>query len=116
MANKMFTFDYGKYTSDKQAKAEDAYAHALKNRAQELKWFDEIGYFSRSEYLNMIAHFKAKEAENMGDPSRLPKLEHPLIECSECAKLRSEPNVEECEFCNEDVCDDCWDEHRCDSE
>ncbi len=44
---------------------------------------------------------------------RVPKLEHDLIECSVCHKLIEEPNIDECEFCNEDVCDDCWDKHLC---
>ena len=47
---------------------------------------------------------------------RVPDLKHDLIECSVCHKLIEEPNIEECEFCNEDVCDDCWDKHRCEDE
>lgn len=72
--------------------------------------------YIRFKRLFAEATFKTAEAENMGTPSRLPKLEHPLIECSVCHNLRNEPNVEECEFCNEDVCDDCWDEHQCEQE
>ncbi len=71
--------------------------------------------YIEGEYLFMKALFKSVEALMMGDP-RVPKLEHPLIECSVCHKIRNEPNVEECEFCNEDVCDDCWDEHKCEQE
>lgn len=50
------------------------------------------------------------------DNPRIPDLEHDLIECSVCHKLIEEPNIEECEFCNEDVCDKCWDKHRCEQE
>ncbi len=44
---------------------------------------------------------------------KIPDLTHDLIECSVCHKLIESPDIEECEFCNEDVCDDCWDKHQC---
>ena len=47
----------------------------------------------------------------MSNP-RVPKLKHPLIECSVCRKLIDEPDIDMCEFCDEDVCDDCWDKHQ----
>ena len=47
---------------------------------------------------------------------KIPSLTHDIIECSVCHKLTREPNIEECEFCNEDVCDNCWDKHQCEQE
>lgn len=44
--------------------------------------------------------------------NRFPHLTHDLIECSVCHKLIESPDIEECEFCNENVCDDCWDKHQ----
>ena len=64
------------------------------------------------DFMYSEALFKTAKALNMGDP-RIPNLKHDLIECSVCHKLIESPDIEECEFCNEDVCDNCWDKHRC---
>ena len=71
-----------------------------------LEGLDEIKPFDHEDYVYLL--------NRVGIVSnRLPILKHDLIECSVCHKLIEEPNIDECEFCNEDVCDDCWDKHRC---
>ncbi len=76
-------------------------------------WLDETKPFNRHDYFYLLARSKTK---GITSNPRLPDLAHDLIECSVCHKLIEEPNIEECEFCNEDVCDNCWDKHQCESE
>jgi len=70
---------------------------------------------AQAEFLYAQSLFNTAAALNMGDP-RVPNLTRDLIECSVCHKLIESHHIEECEFCNEDVCDDCWDKHQCESE
>ncbi len=98
MSDKLQHFEYGKFTQETFPLCPRPFTKRLSQAEAELLYAQSL--------------FKTTEALNTSDP-RVPKLDHPLIECSVCHKLIEEPNIEECEFCNEDVCDDCWDKHKC---
>lgn len=74
---------------------------------------NESNWFIYKVRLYPLAILKTTKELSMSNP-RVPDLAHDLIECSICHRIIESPDIEECEFCNEDVCDDCWDKHQCD--